>query len=111
MPTQENLGESHSENEERAERPSATSGSEVLAAEKPSLTDTPEPMQSEMTKAEALAIVWTGLEVLARQKQAVLFQSRLNGCVVVNLLATEFTYEDGLKALASDAANAGGKEK
>ena len=100
MPTQENLEGLLSENEEKDERESGTLVNVAQERAKPNLTDTQGPTPDEMTKEEALAIIWTGLEVLARRSQAVLFQSQVNGCVIVNLLATELTKGEGLKALA-----------
>lgn len=99
MPT-ENLEGSPSESGTKAGKPSATLVKEALAHAKPSLTATPEPMPNEMSKAEALAVAWTGLEALARMKQANLFRSRKNGSVVIELLATELTEAEGLKVLA-----------
>ncbi|MFK5283100.1 hypothetical protein ACI3PL_26375, partial [Lacticaseibacillus paracasei] len=68
MPTQENSEALHSGNETRKEKPSATLAREALAIAKQNMTATPEPTLSEMTKAEALAVAWTGLEALAMMK-------------------------------------------
>jgi len=68
---------------------------EALAAEKPNTNA----MQESMTKDEALAIAWTGLEVLAMMKQANLFRSPRTGRVVIELLDTEYTVANGLRSI------------
>lgn len=90
MPT-ENSGVSPSENGTKSVKPSATSVQEALAVAKQNLTVTPPLTANDMTKAEALAIAWTGIEALAKMKQANLYRSRQTGRVVVELLATEIT--------------------
>jgi hypothetical protein len=54
----------------------------------------------EMTKAEALAVAWTGVEALAMMGQAKVYRSRTTGRVWVELLATDVTRKDGLIPLA-----------
>jgi len=95
MPTQENLEGLRSGNVAKAENRSGMLAKEALAAEKPSMTDTPE----SMTKDEALAIAWTGLEALALTKQANLFHSPRTGRVVIELLDTEYTIANGLRSI------------
>lgn len=94
MPTQENLEGLPSVSAVKAGKPSDTLVKEALAHAKQSLRDTPTP--TEMTKDEALAIAWTGLEALAAMKQANLFRSRKNGRVVIELLATDYDPKKGL---------------
>ena len=101
MPTQEISEGSRSASEIKKEKPSATSGSEALAVEKKSSSVTPEPTQSEMTKAEALAILWTGAEALAKMKTANLYRSPRTGRVVIELLAVEYSPTKGLVSVGS----------
>lgn len=75
---------------------SVTSGLRALAVEKQSLTATPPPMPSEMTKAEALAILWTGAEELIKSKQAKLYRSRSTGRVVLELYQVDYDNANGL---------------
>lgn len=72
-------------NETPAEKPSTTSAQEVkgFAAgnSKPlPKNSTPKksgkPTQDTMTRAQALQVAWTGIEALAKAKQAVLFNSK-----------------------------------
>lgn len=100
MPIQENSGVLPSESAAKTAKPSATSVKEALAAAKRNLSDTPQPT-AEMTKDEALAIAWTGLEALAQMKQANLFRSPKTGRVVIELLATEYTPTKGLRSVGN----------
>lgn len=100
MPVQENLGGLPSESAAKTAKPSDTSVKEALAAAKRNLTDTPQPTP-EMTKDEALAIAWTGLEALAQMKQANLFRSPKTGRVVIELLATEYVPSKGLRSVGN----------
>ena len=83
MPTQENLEGSPSERE-------------AVAVEKKSTNATQEPTQDEMTKEEALAVLWTGVETLAKMKAANLYHSRKTGRVVIELLAVEYSPKLGI---------------
>jgi len=75
---------------------SVTSGLRALAVERQSSTATPPPMPSEMTKAEALAILWTGAEDLIKSKQARLYRSQSTGRVVLELFQTSYDPANGL---------------
>ena len=101
MPTQENSEAFHSGNATKTGKKSGMSAQEALAVEKQSSSGTSKP--SEMTKAEALAVAWTGVEALAVMKQANLFHSPKTGRVWVELVDVELTTANGLKALAMDA--------
>ena len=101
MPTQENSEALHSGNETRKEKPSAMLAREALAAARQNMTATPEPTQSEMTKAEALAVAWTGLEALAVMKQANLYRSPKTGRVIIELLGTDYNSANGLVSVGS----------
>lgn len=99
MPTQETFAGSPSASETKGENQSDTSGKGVLAVEKPSSSGMP--MLSgneEMTKAEALAVAWTGIEALAQSGQAKVFRSRKSGSVWIQLLATDYDSANGLRA-------------
>ena len=91
MPTQENSEGLPSVNEPEAAAASDTLASEAQAIEKPSSSGMPTHSEDGMTKAEALAIAWTGIEALAQMKQAVLFRSRRSGRVRVELLGVDLT--------------------
>lgn len=95
MPIQENLGVLPSESAGRIGRRSGMLAKEALATERPSTNGT----QESMTKDEALAVAWTGLEALAVMKQANLFRSPKTGRVVVELLDTEYTVANGLRSI------------
>ena len=101
MPTQENSEALHSGNETRKEKKSATLAREALAAAKQNMTATSEPTQSEMTKAEALAVAWTGLEALVVMKQANLYRSPKTGRVIIELLGTDYNSANGLVSVGS----------
>lgn len=101
MPTQEILEGSLSGKETRKEKTSATLAKEALAVAKQNMNATPAPTQSEMTKTEALAILWTGVEALAQMKQANLYLSHKTGHVVIELLAVEYSPTDGLICVGS----------
>jgi hypothetical protein len=101
MPTQENSEELPSEKETRKEKTSATLAKEALAVAKQNMTATPEPTQSEMTKTEALAVIWTGVEALAQMKAANLYLSHKTGRVVIELLAVEYSPKEGLVCVGS----------
>lgn len=96
MPTQDSYEGLPSEGEEKTVNPSGTSeqGQQAPGSKNSRDTDVP------MTKAEALAIAWTGIEVLAKLGQARLYRMQRNGLIVIELLATEYTVVDGLKPLA-----------
>ena len=96
MPIQENSGVSRSVNATRKEKPSVTSGKEAAAAVKQSTNGISKPIQSEMTKAEALAVLWTGVEALAGMKTANLYHSPKTGRVVIELLETNYVPTQGL---------------
>jgi hypothetical protein len=96
MPTQENLEGLPSEKETKVEKASATLESEALALEKKNTNAIPEPTQSDMTKTEALAIAWTGVEALAQMKMANLYHSPKTGRVVIELLAVNYDPAKGL---------------
>ncbi len=98
MPIQENLEGLPSASAAKSVKPSDTSVKEALAAAKKNLIDTPQPT-SEMSKDEALAIAWTGIEALVMTKQANLFRSPKTGRVVIELLATEYVSTKGLRGL------------
>jgi hypothetical protein len=100
MPTHTRLEESHSENATPEEKPSGTLAVEALAVEKKNLNAMPTLTEADMTKPEALAIAWTGIEALAKMKQARLYRSRKTGRVLIELLAVEFIESEGLKPLA-----------
>lgn len=99
MPTQESSEVSHSGKETKNEKPSATLVKEALAFAKQNMTAIPEPIQSEMTKSEALAVAWTGIEALAMMKQARLYRSPTTGRVVIELLATSYDSANGLVSI------------
>ena len=101
MPTQEILEGLPSGNGTKAENQSATSGSEALAVENPSMSDMPPPSENEMTKEEALAIAWTGLEALALMGEAVIYQSRESGQTWIQLLATRYDKANGLRSIGN----------
>jgi len=105
MPTQENSEALHSGNETRKEKPSATLAREALAAARQNMTATPEPTQSEMTKGEALAVAWTGLEALAVMKQANLYRSPKTGRVIIELLGTDYDSANGLVSVGTSRIN------
>lgn len=99
MPTQENLGELPSGSGTKAENQSATSGSEALAVESPNMSDMPPPSDGEMTKDEALAVAWTGIEALALAGAAVIYQSLESGETWIRLLATCYDTANGLRSV------------
>lgn len=101
MPTQENSEAFHSGSATKNGKKSGMSAQEALAVEKQSSSGTSKP--SEMTKAEALAVAWTGIEALAVMKQANLFHSPKTGRVWIELIDVELTSANGLKALAGEA--------
>ena len=101
MPTQENSEALHSGNETKKGRPSAMLAREALAAARQNMNAIHEPTQSEMTKSEALAVAWTGLEALAVMKQARLYRSPKTGRVVIELLATDFDSANGLVSIGN----------
>ena len=101
MPTQENSEAFHSGSATKNGKKSGMSAQEALAVEKQSSNGTSKP--SEMTKAEALAVAWTGIEALAVMKQANLFHSPKTGRVWIELVDVELTTANGLKALAVEA--------
>jgi len=101
MPTQETYAGSPSVKETKGESQSDTLGSEVLAAGNPSLSGMPTLLESEMTKSEALAIAWTGLEALAQSGQAKIFRSRKSGSVWIQLLGADYDSANGLKSIGS----------
>ena len=101
MPTQENSEAFHSGSATKTGKKSGMSAHEALAVEKQSSSGTSKP--SEMTKAEALAVAWTGIEALAVMKQANLFHSPKTGRVWIELIDVELTSANGLKALAVEA--------
>lgn len=96
MPTQETYAVLPSANGTKAGSRSGTLASEALAHAKQSLSDTPEPTGSEMSKSEALAVAWTGLEALAVTGNAKIYRSRKNGKVWIELLATDYDTANGL---------------
>lgn len=99
MPTQETLEGSPSAKETKDGKPSDTSVKEALAAAKKSLPDTPECTVSEMSKSEALAVAWTGVEALAQMGSAKIYLSRKSGRVWIELLATSYDSANGLISL------------
>ena len=101
MPTQENSEAFHSGSATKNGKKSVMSAREALVVEKQSSSGTSKP--SEMTKAEALAVAWTGIEALAVMKQANLFRSPKTGRVWIELVDVELTSANGLKALAVEA--------
>lgn len=101
MPIQENLEGSLSESEIKAENQSDMSESEALAVEKQNTSDTPPPSDGEMTKDEALAVAWTGLEVLALMGEAVIYQSQRSGQTWIQLLATGYDRASGLRSIGN----------
>ena len=101
MPTQENSEALPLENETKKEKKSATLAREALAVAKQNMTATQEPMRREMTKNEALAVAWTGLEALAMMKQANLYHSPKTGRVVIELLATDYDSANGLVSVGN----------
>ena len=101
MPTQENSEAFHSGSATKNGKKSGMSAQEALAGGVQSLKDTSTP--SDMTKAEALEVAWTGIEALAVMKQANLFHSPKTGRVWIELINVELTTANGLKALAVEA--------
>ena len=94
MPTQGNSGELLSGSETRKENQSDTLAVKAQASGEQSLSDT----SGNMTKGEALAIAWTGIEALAHMKQARIYMSNKEANIVwVKFLATEIT-ANGLEA-------------
>ena len=63
-------------------------------------TSSPDTKESSMTAAEALAIAWTGIEVLGNMGRARLFHSPKTGRVWVEFKETEYTVANGLVPLA-----------
>ena len=101
MPIQENSEGLPFEKETRKGSQSTTSASEALAIVKTNTTAISEPTQNEMTKGEALAIAWTGIEALALMGQANLYRSPKTGRVVIELLATEWQPSMGLVSVGT----------
>ena len=101
MPTQDSLEALHSEKEIKNEKTSDMSENEALAVEKKNSSVMPEPMQDDMTRAEALAILWTGVEALARMKVANLYHSPKTGRVVIELLAVEYSPTKGIVSVGN----------
>ena len=94
MPTQENSGELPLESATKKEGRSDTLAVKAQASAKQNLSDT----SGNMTKGEALAIAWTGIEALAHMKQARIYMSNKESNIVwVKFLATEIT-ANGLEA-------------
>ena len=96
MPTQGTYAGLPSANETKAESRSDTLVKGALAHAKQSLSDMPEPTGNEMSKGEALAVAWTGLEALATTGNAIVYRSRKNGKVWIELLATDYDPANGL---------------
>jgi len=103
MPTQAASGALPLGSVEGAGGPSAMSVQEALARAKQNLRDTLSLSANGMSKAEALAVAWTGIEALARMREAKLYRSPKTGRVVIELLATELNEKGGLKPLAKKA--------
>ena len=102
MPTQETYAGSPSAKETKQENQSGTSEREALAVEKPSLSDMPTHTENEeMSKSEALAIAWTGLEALALSGEAQIYRSRKSGSVWIQLLATDYDSANGLRSIGT----------
>lgn len=96
----ENLEESLSGNETKAVKRSDTLENVALAAGKQSSSVTVTP--SEMTKTEALAVAWTGLEALAHMNQAAIFKSKKHRSVWIELKLTDCDNSNGLVPLKQD---------
>ena len=96
MPTQENLGELPSENATKKGKQSGTLVKEALAVAEQNTPDMPTHTTNNMSKNQALAIAWTGIEALALMKQANLYRSPRTGRVVIELLDVEYTIANGL---------------
>ena len=93
MPTQENLGEFASGNETTQEKPSATLAVKAQAKGKPNLTAT----ANGMTKGEALAVAWTGIEALKQLGAAKVYRSKAAPNIMwIMLIDTEYTANGGL---------------
>ena len=100
--TKVNSGVSLSGNATKNGTPSATLGSEALAAAKPSTAVMPTHTQNDtMSKSEALAIAWTGLEALAMTKQAFLYRSPRTGRVWIELVDADYDTANGLVSVGS----------
>lgn len=94
MPTQENLGELPLDSATKSESQLGTLAVKAQANGGQNLSDT----SGNMTKGEALAVAWTGIEALAQMKQAKVYRSnKENNVVWVKFLATEIT-ANGLEA-------------
>jgi hypothetical protein len=93
MPTLKNSGEFVSGNETTHARKSVTLARKVPASAKPNLSDT----ANGMTKGEALAVTWTGVEALKQMGSAQVFRSTVEPTVIwVKLLGTNYTVGSGL---------------
>lgn len=101
MPTQENSEALPLGKETKKEKASGTSANGALAVSKPNTETTPEPMPNLMSKNQALAIAWTGIEALALMKHANLYRSPKTGRVVIELLDTEYTTANGLVSVGT----------
>ncbi len=103
MPTHNNLGALPSVSATKNESRSGMLAPEVLAVEKKSLSAMLAHTDAEMSKSEALAVAWTGIEALAVMGQAKVYRSQRTGRVWVELLATDVTHKDGLKPLENQS--------
>jgi len=102
MPIQENLGASPSENGTKNEKPLGMSVKEALATARQNTAAMPEPTRNEMSKSEALAVAWTGLEALAMTKQAYLYRSPRTGRVWIELVDVDYETANGLVSIGNE---------
>ena len=72
------------------------SAQEALAHAKQSMIAMPTLTEGEMSKMEALAVAWTGIEALAHMNQAFLYVSSKTKRVCIELLAVEYDPANGL---------------
>lgn len=91
MPTQKNLGVSPLENETPTAKALDTLAGEAKGRGKRNLSDMPTHTNGEMTKSEALAVAWTGIEALAQMKQAIIYRSKTGGKIYVMFLETNLS--------------------
>jgi hypothetical protein len=95
MPTQENLGVSASGNATTHARKSVTLVPKAPASVKQNLSAT----VNGMTKGEALAVTWTGVESLKQMGSAKVFRSKAEPTVIwVKLIGADYTVGSGLVA-------------
>jgi hypothetical protein len=89
----------HFENETKDAEPFVMLENVALAQNEPNTNATSVPTTSELTKDEALAVAWTGIEALAHMGEASIFKSDSQGTVWVQFHKAGYDNANGLVTL------------